>query len=123
MKVSDYTIQYLRDNYQVDTIFTVSGGGCIWLIDSLGKTEGVKYVCCHHEQAAAIAAEGYARMTGKLGVIIVTSGPGGTNALTGVLGAWLDSIPMLVISGNVNKSLMTGLYNNDLRQLGKPSLR
>lgn len=119
MRLSDYVIQYLRDNFQVDTIFTVSGGGCIWLIDSLGKTEGVKYVCCHHEQAAAIAAEGYARMTGKLGVIIVTSGPGGTNALTGVLGAYLDSIPMLVISGNVNKEL-TVRWGNDssLRQLG-----
>jgi len=114
MRVSDYVIQYLRDNHQVDTIFTVSGGGCIWLIDSLGKTEGVKYICNHHEQASAIAAEGYSRMSGKLGVCIVTSGPGGTNALTGVLGAYLDSIPILVISGNVNKDLT---FHNT-RQLG-----
>ena len=68
MRVSDYIIQYLRDEYQVDVVFTVSGGGCIHLIDSLGKTEGVKYIAPHHEQAAAIAAEGYSRLNNKLGV-------------------------------------------------------
>jgi acetolactate synthase-1/2/3 large subunit len=66
MRVSDYIIQYLRDEYSIETIFTVSGGGCIFLIDSLGHTQGVQYVATHHEQAAAIAAEGYARMNNKL---------------------------------------------------------
>ena len=118
MRVSDYIIQYLRDEYQVDVIFTVSGGGCIHLIDSLGKTEGVKYIAPHHEQAAAIAAEGYSRLNNKLGVCIVTSGPGGTNAITGTLCSWLDSIPVLVISGQVNKSMTTNHTGLTLRQLG-----
>ena len=78
MRLSDYVIQFLRDQYKVDTVFTVSGGGCIFLIDSLGSIEGVNYVATHHEQAAAIAAEGYARINNKLGACLVTSGPGGT---------------------------------------------
>jgi acetolactate synthase I/II/III large subunit len=118
MRVSDYIIQYLRDKYNTDTIFTVSGGGCIFLIDSLGHTEGVNYVATHHEQAAAIAAEGYARMNNKLGACIVTSGPGATNAMTGTLCSWLDSIPVIVISGQVNKELTTNYTRQSLRQLG-----
>lgn len=118
MRVSDYVIQFLRDNYGVDTIFTVSGGGCIFLIDSLGNTEGVKYVATHHEQAASIAAEGYARMNDKLGACIVTSGPGGTNAITGTLCSWLDSIPVITISGQVNKEMTTNYTKLPLRQLG-----
>ena len=118
MRVSDYVIQFLRDNYGIDTIFTVSGGGCIFLIDSLGSTEGVKYVATHHEQAAAIAAEGYARMNDKLGACIVTSGPGGTNAITGTLCSWLDSIPVITISGQVNKEMTTNYTKLPLRQLG-----
>ena len=118
MKVSDYIIQFLRDRYGVDTIFTVSGGGCIFLIDSLGSTEGVNYVATHHEQAAAIAAEGYARMNNKLGACLVTSGPGGTNAITGTLCSWLDSIPVIFISGQVNKEMTTNYTGLPLRQLG-----
>lgn len=118
MRVSDYVIQFLRDKYNIDTIFTVSGGGCIFLIDSLGTTDGVKYVATHHEQAAAIAAEGYARINNKLGACVVTSGPGGTNAITGVLGSWLDSIPMIIISGQVNKEMTTNYTGLSLRQLG-----
>ncbi len=118
MRVSDYVIQFLRDKYQVDTIFTVSGGGCIFLVDSLGHTEGVQYVATHHEQAAAIAAEGYSRMNNRLGACVVTSGPGGTNAITGILGSWLDSIPVIVISGQVNKEMTTNYTGLPLRQLG-----
>jgi acetolactate synthase-1/2/3 large subunit len=118
MRVSDYVIQFLRDKYSVDTVFTVSGGGCIFLIDSLGTTEGVRYVATHHEQAAAIAAEGYARMNNKLGACVVTSGPGGTNAITGTLCSWLDSIPVIVISGQVNKEMTTDYTRLPLRQLG-----
>jgi acetolactate synthase-1/2/3 large subunit len=118
MRVSDYIIQYLRDKHNIDTIFTVSGGGCIFLIDSLGHTEGVNYVATHHEQAAAIAAEGYARMNNKLGACIVTSGPGATNVMTGTLCSWLDSIPVIVISGQVNKELTTNFTGLPLRQLG-----
>ena len=118
MRVSDYVIKFLRDRYRVDTIFTVSGGGCIFLMDSLGNTPGVRYVATHHEQAAAIAAEGYARVNNKLGACVVTSGPGGTNALTGTLCSWLDSIPVIYISGQVNKELTTNYTGLSLRQLG-----
>ncbi len=118
MRVSDYVIQFLRDKYEVDTVFTVSGGGCIFLVDSLGHTDGVKYVATHHEQAAAIAAEGYSRMNNKLGACVVTSGPGGTNAITGTLCSWLDSIPVIVISGQVNKEMTTNYTGLPLRQLG-----
>lgn len=118
MRVSDFIIQHLRDVYGVDTFFTVSGGGCIFLIDSIGSTDGIKYIATHHEQAAAIAAEGYARINNKIGVCIVTSGPGGTNALTGTLCSWLDSVPVLFISGQVNKSLTTNYTKLPLRQFG-----
>ena len=94
MRLSDYVIQFVKEQCKVDTIFTVSGGGCIFLVDSLSKIDGIDYVCNHHEQACAIAAEGYARKTNNLGVCLVTSGPGCTNALTVVLGAWLNSNPM-----------------------------
>ncbi len=118
MRLSDYVIQFLRDKYGIDTVFTVSGGGCIFLIDSLGTTEGVNYVATHHEQAAALAAEGYARMNNKLGACIVTSGPGATNAITGTLCNWLDSIPVIYISGQVNKEMTTNYTGLPLRQLG-----
>lgn len=118
MRLSDYVIQFLRDQYKIDTIFTVSGGGCIFLIDSLGNAEGISYVATHHEQAASIAAEGYARMNNKLGACLVTSGPGCTNAMTGTLCSWLDSIPVIVISGQVNKEMTTSYTQLPLRQLG-----
>jgi len=118
MRLSDYVIQFLRDQYKIDTIFTVSGGGCIFLIDSLGNAEGISYVATHHEQAASIAAEGYARMNNKLGACLVTSGPGCTNAMTGTLCSWLDSIPIIVISGQVNKEMTTSYTQLLLRQLG-----
>jgi len=118
MRLSDYVIQFVKGKYQVDTIFTVSGGGCMFLIDSLSKVDGINYVCNHHEQACAIAAEGYARKTNNIGVCLVTSGPGGTNTLTGVLGAWLDSTPMLVLSGQVNREMTTNYTGLPLRQLG-----
>ena len=118
MRLSDYVINFIKEEYKVDTIFTISGGGCIFLIDSLSKVEGLDYVCNHHEQACAIAAEGYARKSNNIGVCLVTSGPGGTNALTGVLGAWLDSTPILVISGQVNREMTTNYTNQPLRQLG-----
>ena len=118
MRLSDYVIQFLKDKHGIDTIFTVSGGGCIFLIDSLGTTEGVNYVATHHEQAASIAAEGYARMNNKMGACIITSGPGGTNAITGTLCNWLDSIPVIYISGQVNKEMTTNYTGLPLRQLG-----
>lgn len=118
MRLSDYIISFLLDNYSIDTYFLVSGGGCIFLVDSIGSNDKVKYIATHHEQVAAIAAEGYARLNNRLGACVVTSGPGGTNAITGVLGAWLDSIPLIIISGQVNRQMTTNYTGLNLRQLG-----
>lgn len=104
MKLSDYVFNFLKD--YTDTVFLLSGGGIMHLVDSLGNSE-LDAVCCHHEQACTIAAEGYARIKNRIGVALVTTGPGGTNAITGVAGAWLDSIPMLVISGQVKTEDIT----------------
>jgi len=120
IKVSDFIAHFLATQHEIaKTIFLVSGGGNMHLIDSIGKEKRLTYVCNHHEQACAMAAEGYARVSNKIGVAVVTTGPGGTNAITGVLGAWTDSIPMLIISGQVK--LMTTIASQpelQLRQLG-----
>ncbi|MBR3708801.1 MAG: thiamine pyrophosphate-binding protein, partial [Lentisphaeria bacterium] len=115
-KVSDYIFEHLRDHAGVDTVFMLPGGGCMHLVDSLGKTPGVKYICNLHEQASAIGAESYAQDKNALGVCLVTAGPGSTNAITGVAGAWIDSTPMLVLSGQAKvEDMMTG---KGIRQMG-----
>ena len=122
MTTAEYIFKYLADK-GVRHVFLVTGGGAMFLNDALGKEKRLKYVCNLHEQACAIAAEGYARVTGTPGVVSVTTGPGGTNAVTGVAGAWLDSIPMLIISGQVNcENCMTFYPELTLRQLGDPEL-
>ena len=100
MRVADYVIEFF-ENQGVDHIFTVSGGGSIFLCDALGMAKKMKYVACHHEQAASMATEAYARARQGLGVTLVTSGPGGTNTVTGVAGSWLDHVPHVTISGQV----------------------
>jgi len=100
MRVADYVIEFF-ENQGVGHIFTVSGGGSIFLCDALGMAKKMKYVACHHEQAASMATEAYARARQGLGVTLVTSGPGGTNAVTGVAGSWLDHVPHITISGQV----------------------
>jgi len=101
------------------TVFLVAGGGSMHLVDAIGRNRHLMYVCNHHEQACAMAAEGYARVSNKIGVACVTSGPGGTNAITGVLGAWLDSIPILVISGQVKfETTIASEPRLRLRQMG-----
>lgn len=118
MRVADYIFRTLADK-GVKHCFLVTGGGAMHLNDALGLEKRIKYVCCLHEQACAMAAEGYARQSGTPGVICVTTGPGGTNALTGVMGAWLDSVPMIVISGQIKRSTMiTAAPELKLRQLG-----
>jgi len=114
-KLSDYVFRFIADQ-EVKHVFIVPGGGAMHLNDSLGHCQGLEFVCNHHEQASAIAAEAYARVTNNLGVAVVTTGPGGTNAITGVAGAWLDSTPCLFISGQVKRADMVG--NRGLRQLG-----
>ncbi|WP_129128409.1 thiamine pyrophosphate-binding protein [Geomonas oryzae] len=98
MRVSDYIAKHLAD-YGARTAFMLSGGGMMHLIDAVGREERIRYYCNHHEQASAMAAEGYARQTGKLAVCYGTSGPGGTNLVTGIAGAWLDSSPILFLTG------------------------
>lgn len=118
VKVSDYIADYLA-GAGVREIFMISGGAAMHLIDSIGRQAQLKYICTHHEQAAAIAAEGYARFCGKMGVVVVTSGPGGTNTLTGVTGQWLDSVPCLYISGQVKQeTTIASCPGLGLRQLG-----
>jgi acetolactate synthase I/II/III large subunit len=98
MRTSDYVAKHLR-NLGVDTVFMLSGGGMMHLVDAVGRIEGLRAVCNHHEQASAIAADAYARRTGRLGVCYATSGPGATNIVTGLVGAWQDSSPVLFLTG------------------------
>ena len=115
MKLSDYVIKFLEEK-GIKHAFAISGGGCMHLIDSLGKSDIIDYVCNHHEQASAMAAEGYYRMSGKVAACIVTTGPGGTNTLTGVMGAWTDSIPVIFISGQVQRHQLS--EGTGCRQVG-----
>ncbi len=117
MKLSDYIFGQLR-KWGAKHIFLVTGGGAMHLNDSIG-TSGIGYTCTHHEQAAAMAAEGYARITNTPGLLNVTSGPGAINALNGVFGAWTDSIPMLILSGQTKRETCMRTYGiTNLRQLG-----
>jgi acetolactate synthase I/II/III large subunit len=117
MKLSDYIFCQLRQ-WGSRHVFLITGGGAMHLNDSIG-TSGLSYICTHHEQAAAMAAEGYARITGTPGILNVTTGPGSINALNGVFGAWTDSIPMLILSGQVKRETCMATYGlTDLRQLG-----
>lgn len=114
MKLSDIVINFLSEK-NIDTAFTVSGGGCIHLIDSLRRSK-ISTFCVHHEQAALMSSEGYFRMNNKIAANIVTTGPGGTNTITGLLGLWLDSIPSIIISGQVQKSQLS--KGTGCRQIG-----
>ena len=100
IRLADYVADFLVDHGVTD-VFSVVGGGAMHLNDALGHNKGLKVTYNHHEQACAIAAEAYARLDNKIAAVCVTTGPGGTNALTGVVGGWLDSIPMFIISGQV----------------------
>ncbi|MBU2260240.1 thiamine pyrophosphate-binding protein [Patescibacteria group bacterium] len=114
MKLSDYVFQFIKKQV-ADSVFLISGGHIMHLVDSLGKS-GLNVYCCHHEQGVVTAADGYARINNKIGVACVTL-PGVPNAVTGVVGAWLDSIPVLVISGQVRKDHMVP------RKAGMPIIR
>ena len=115
VKLSDYVMRFVADQ-GVKHVFMLPGGGAMHLNDSLGRCGGMEYVAVQHEQAAAIAAEAYARVTNNLGAAMVTTGPGGTNAVTGVAAAWLDSTPVLFLSGQVKRADLKG--DRGLRQLG-----
>ena len=114
VRLSDFIIDFLVKK-EIKDIFLVSGGGIMYLCDAVGRNKKIRYICNHHEQACATAAESYARFTNKPGAILVTTGPGGTNAITGVAGAWIDSIPIIVISGQVRTDIIADYKK--LRQL------
>ena len=105
MKLSDLVIGYLAER-GIRHIFLVSGGGIMHMVDSVGRHPSIEYVCNFHEQACVIAAEAYARVTNGVGACLVTTGPGATNALSAVPGAWFDSIPIIVLSGQVRLPLI-----------------
>jgi acetolactate synthase-1/2/3 large subunit len=118
LRVAEYIARTLADR-GVRHVFLVAGGGAMFLNNAVGGEPRLRYVCTHHEQAAAMAAEGYARVSGRVGVVNVTAGPGAINALNGVFGAWTDSVPMLVLSGQVKRATCAALQDRPgLRQLG-----
>ena len=115
MRLADYVMSFVAQQ-GVKHVFLLTGGGAMHLNDALARCSDLTFVCNHHEQASAIAAENYSKATNNLGVALVTTGPGGTNAITGVVGAWLDSTPMLVISGQVKRA--DRMYRPDGTPLG-----
>ena len=114
VKLADYVFDYIK-KLGVKDVFMLSGGGCMHLCDSLGRS-GINYVCCLHEQGAAIAALAYSQYKNDFGVALVTTGPGSTNALTGVTGAWAESAPLMIISGQVKTADISG--KSGVRMLG-----
>lgn len=114
-KISDIVMSYVS-SLGVKHVFMLPGGGSMHLVDSLGRSEELTYVVNLHEQGCAIAADAYGQFTNELGVALVTTGPGGTNTLTGVAAAWLDSTPCLFISGQVKREDLKG--TSGVRQLG-----
>ncbi len=115
MKLSDFVVEFVAQQ-GVKHVFMLPGGGAMHLNDSLGTNKKIEYICTLHEQAAAIAADAYAQYTNNLGVVQVTTGPGGTNTLTGLVASWLDSIPVLYISGQVKTADLKD--KRDVRQMG-----
>lgn len=116
-KVSNYIAAKLA-KHNITQVFTVTGGGAMHLNDALGHEPGLRCLYQHHEQACAMAAESYARIHNQLAVLCVTTGPGGTNAITGVVGGWLDSIPMLVLSGQVRYDTTARWSGVGIRAMG-----
>src|SRR6478735_5243765 len=100
IRVADYIARTLFE-HGIEHVFMVTGGGAMHLNDAIGRCDGLKYICCHHEQACTMAADSYYRLTNRLAAVNVTTGPGGTNAITGVYGAHVDSLGTIVISGQV----------------------
>lgn len=114
-RVADFIADFIAE-LGIGHVFLLPGGGAMYLVDAVGKHPGIEVVACLHEQAAAISAEAYARINENLGVCMVTTGPGATNAITAVAGAWIESVPMMVISGQVKRADM--LRGAPLRQKG-----
>ena len=121
MTVSEYIFDFLQKR-GCGTVYMVSGSSAMWLTDALQRNQALKAVCCHHEQAAAMAADCYGRTRGIPGVCLATIGPGATNAITGVAGAFVDSSPMFVLTGQANSRLAYYEMDTGIRQHGTQSL-
>jgi acetolactate synthase-1/2/3 large subunit len=117
IRVADYITKFLSSK-GVKHVFLVTGGGAMHLNDAFGRNKEIEWIACHHEQACAMAAESYYRLSGKVAAVNVTTGPGGTNALTGVFGAYTDSCAMFVVSGQVKTETVISSVDLPLRQLG-----
>ena len=123
MRVADFVANFIYEELNVQHVFTVTGAGIMHLTDGLISHKKLKTICPHHEQTASMALEAYSRATENFGVGIFTTGPGCTNTITGLAGAWQDSVPCLFISGQVKKSeasANSGIKN--LRQFGVQEL-
>ena len=117
MKVSDFIAKQL-DIFGINKVFMLTGGGAMHLNDAIGNYKAFDIMYNHHEQACSMAAESYGRLTNFPALLNVTTGPGGINALNGVFGAWTDSIPMIIISGQVRYDTTMDYANSNLRQMG-----
>lgn len=117
MRVAEYIISFI-ENIGVKHIFMVSGGFAMHLNDALARTKKIEYICSHHEQASVMAADGYSRVTGNFGAVVATAGPGATNTLTGLLNAWQDSTPIMIVSGQSKTSQTIKSSKLSLRQFG-----
>jgi len=117
VRVADYIARLVADD-GVDRVFMITGGGAMHLNDAFGRERRLSTVFCHHEQTCAMAAESFGRLANRPALVNVTSGPGGINALNGVFGAFVDSVPMIVVSGQVKRETLVTSYDLPLRQLG-----
>ncbi len=117
MNVSDFILNFLVKK-KVDTVFMITGGQAMFLNDALFRNKKIKYICNHHEQAVGMAAEAYGRVSGKVGVAMVTAGPASVNVMNGVVGAWVDSSPMIIISGQAPLSYVQYQQKHKIRQYG-----
>ena len=118
VRVADYIVKFVEERLGVDKVFLLVGGGNMHLTDAVLKNKNMSYICNHHEQACAMAAVGYAKQTGKPGVVMPSTGCGGTNTITGLLDAWQDSLPCVFISGQVNTMQTTLKSSAKLRKFG-----
>lgn len=122
MNVSEYLVSFLEEK-EIDTVFGVVGGAALWICKALNESNKIKSVFMNHEQAAAMAADGWARVSGKPGVVFTINGPGMTNAITGIAQAWVDSSPVILITGNSNSNSVKYERDRDIRQYGTQDVR
>lgn len=122
MNVSQYLVKFLEEK-NIDTVFGVVGGAALWICKALGESEMIKPIFTNHEQAATMAADGWARISGKPGIVFTINGPGMTNTVTGIAQAWTDSSPVILITGNSNLNSVKYERENGVRQYGTQDVR